>query len=384
MKKVIVLTLVLFINASAYAWISSYSDASVSMDLYTSFGPFTIYGATLPITDMDSMVAMVSTSTLTHTSGIEMDLGYYAFTDFGANATPVLLAKCQSGYFVNVPNEAPVTFSVYYINSSGVEPLPGYPCVSFWKDGTSSTVSVVLDKFSTDATGALYKKSVAIDPGVYCYTYTVKNSQYAGGYTLAQSSFVVTGRPAGVADTSLPDAKVVTSGKIQLSWTVSDTQPVSFKVYAGKDQNNLTLVYTGSLPTCLLTSLDAGSNYYWQVETINQYGVSSRSPIHNFTTLGKMTKSFNYPNPFSPPGQHTNFVVDMAEAGSAEVTVYSEFGDKTWNQSFNNLPMGQNELSYNGTDGNGKVLYNGTYVAIIKKHYSGREEQDHVRIMVVK
>jgi len=107
---------------------------------------------------------------------------------------------------------------------------------------TTAVSTVVLSKYSVDSTGALYKVSAQISPGVYWYTYTVKNTQYANGYLLAQSSFVVTARPSGVTNINIPDAKVVTNGKVQLTWTCAEPN-VSYKVYAGKDVNNLTLVY---------------------------------------------------------------------------------------------------------------------------------------------
>jgi hypothetical protein len=384
MKKVFILLSLLLISSSAQAWISSYSDDGTTLELYTSFGPFTIYGSTLPVTDMDSLIAMTSTSTLSHGSGIDMEFGYYAFTDFSASPSPVLLSHAQSGYFVNVPNETPVIFSVYYVNSDGVGPLTGYPCVTYWLDGASSLTTAVLDYSSTDANGDCYTKQIPFIPGTYWHYYTVKNAKYASGYTLAQSSFVVTARPTGLTNTGVADAKVVTNGRVVLNWLADNEPNMSYKVYAGKDASSLELVYSGPLTTCELTSLEKGSKYYWQVEAINQYGISSKSTLFTFNTLGSIKKSFNYPNPFSPTGQTTNFVVDMLEEGSAEVTVYSEFGDSTWSGTFTSLPKGQNELKYNGTDDNGNVLYNGTYVAIIKKHYQGRDEQEYVRIMVVK
>jgi flagellar hook assembly protein FlgD len=146
------------------------------------------------------------------------------------------------------------------------------------------------------------------------------------------------------------------------------------------------LVYTGSEPSYTLTSLEANKTYYWQAEAVNQYAVSTKSVMYSFNTIQNTPRAFNYPNPFNPAtGQITHIVFNMRQSGNAEVTVYSELGDRIWRQSFSGLNEGTNEVSYNGYDGNGRQLYNGTYVCIIMKNYdSGGGDKDSCRLMIIK
>jgi flagellar hook assembly protein FlgD len=74
----------------------------------------------------------------------------------------------------------------------------------------------------------------------------------------------------------------------------------------------------------------------------------------------------------------------MVENGAAEVFIYTEFGDLCWHKQFENLPKGANEITYDGKDDSGSILFNGTYICLIKKKYSTKEVKDTCRLLVVK
>ena len=74
----------------------------------------------------------------------------------------------------------------------------------------------------------------------------------------------------------------------------------------------------------------------------------------------------------------------MPQSGSASINICSEFGDMVWQRRFDNLPSGINEIEYNGTDDSGSVLYNGSYVCVIKKLYGSKEDKDTCRLLIMK
>ena len=87
----------------------------------------------------------------------------------------------------------------------------------------------------------------------------------------------------------------------------------------------------------------------------------------NFLTLGlPIGKMFNYPNPFNPTQQQTNIVFSVNTPQTVKVKIYSEYGDllRTLETS---ASAGTNELKFDGRDKNGKLLYNGSYIAVIAR-----------------
>ena len=105
--------------------------------------------------------------------------------------------------------------------------------------------------------------------------------------------------------------------------------------------------------------------------------------IFNFVTLGAVSRVYNAPNPFNPQkGQKTRIFFEMYEDGKAEINIYSEYGDKIRTISVNNLPKGTNEIEYDGKDDYGNILYNGTYLCVLKKNGSSNSEK--CRLLIIK
>jgi hypothetical protein len=324
------------------------------------------------------------------------------------NRNPVLLATGETGYTADATEpdtgaiNQNISFRIKYKDDDNDDPKNSYPLVSIMKDGT--TVQTLSLSYQSGAvmSGAIYGGSVAFNKaGEYSYSISANDVYDASQGVVYCGIFQIQSQKpnAPQIDTlEIRDGATVTTGKIHLCWNCDaiGNDDITYTLYLSAPQtahngsgyfapnSNLSAVYVGKEREYTLTSLDKDRTYYWKIRAENQYGAYAESPMYSFSTLGAIKKSFNYPNPFSPPNQHTNFVIDMEEPGSVEITIYSEYGDRMWRQSFNDLPKGQNQISYNGTDDNGKVLYNGTAVAIIKKHYGSREEQDHVRILIIK
>jgi len=303
-----------------------------------------------------------------------------------------------SSYFVSVYNEKLVHFSAQYYDSFGNDPSTGYPQVSYWlsnsqgapaslftlrKAGASSVTTLSL---SSTTTHWLYAQDVNVPCGTYQYQYIAKNDM-SPEYVLNAGSFTVCQRPQNVLNAGANSGAYVTNAKVILTWAAVNPEQggTTYKLYVGKDPNNLQLVYTGANTSYQLNTLDYSSKYYWQVEAIDIYGISAYSVIYNFITIAPVTKAYNFPNPCNPAkGQYTNIVFEMQDSGFAEITIYTEFGHPVWRQTFYNLNKGSNQVQYNGRDDNGKELYNGTYVCIIKEKFGYGEDTDKCRILIIK
>ena len=132
-------------------------------------------------------------------------------------------------------------------------------------------------------------------------------------------------------------------------------------------------------------NLSPRTRYYWRVEVENQYGAKLLNPkTFNFVTLGEIKKMYNAPNPFNPLKEKTRIFFEMHEDGNIDFDVYSEYGDKIYHTSKNNLSKGNNEIVYDGKDDYGNTLYNGTYLCIVKKKYSGTTKTERCRLLVIK
>jgi hypothetical protein len=311
---------------------------------------------------------------------------WFANVDYCLIPCPCMLAWQHAQHFIKVYPEEEIVFCVLYDDKYNNAPSEGYPRVTYWADGAQQ-VSTAMDLAGNQESRMLYVKKVTLGPGTYHYRYTVRNGQFPSDYSLDVSSFVVTRRPGKPDNAGLPDSSTVSNSKIILTWNPPENGEctLTYRLFAGTDPERLSLIYEGSQPNYQLTMLEYGTKYYWQVESVNTYGVSSRSTVFNFDTISRVTHAFNYPNPFNPiQNQHTNIVFDMADNGYADVAIYTEFGDLCWSKTFIGLLKNANEISYDGKDDRGRTLYNGTYLCLIKKKYPDREENDRCRILVLK
>jgi hypothetical protein len=137
-----------------------------------------------------------------------------------------------------------------------------------------------------------------------------------------------------------------------------------------------------------VSGLEKMRRYYWYMRIVNKYGADLITEEYSFPTGGAVEKFYNAPNPFNPArGQPTNFVFNMPQSGSAKLVIYSEYGDKVWESETYNYAgndVMSKKIVYNGRDNSGKMLYNGTYIAVLTKKYGGKTKVEKCRILVIK
>jgi hypothetical protein len=240
-------------------------------------------------------------------------------------------------------------------------------------------------------TGNTFSKILNVDYGEYEYYCTATNDNYPGIYQSEFQTFIVTERPHSFLNlnpnTQNDNANPNTG--ISFSWTATKgvpTDTLSYIFCIGTNVNDFSEINLNINNDYIINTLQPRTRYYWKVKVANQYGVELLNPeIFSFITLGGISRVYNAPNPFNPQkGENTRIFFEMPENGSAQLDIYSEYGDKIKTISLNNLLQGTNEVTYDGKDGNGKVLYNGTYLCILKKKYLGQTKAEKCRLLIIK
>ncbi len=124
--------------------------------------------------------------------------------------------------------------------------------------------------------------------------------------------------------------------------------------------------------------------YKYRITAKNEF--IEEKAVEGTFTIGELTsKCYNAPNPFNPQaGERTKIFFEMPEDGSVEIDIYSEYGDKIYHTSIDGLSKGINSIEYAGRDDSGDILYNGTYVCVVKKKYLGTTKKEKCRLLVIK
>ncbi|MHB9154538.1 MAG: fibronectin type III domain-containing protein [Endomicrobiales bacterium] len=382
MKKAIIPAALLLLTS-----FTSTSTAAVStideLDLFSSLGPLEMWQSADWVS-ADTFVSSFDTGR-NNLDEYEVTYSFLDFVDYQLMPLQSFLEWDHDRYILTVYPEENTAFSVIYFDPYRNLPSDGYPKVSYWtEDGPHSSLPMSLSEIQGGR--IRYTRSISIPPGVYFYQYTAKNDSL-DEYSLEVSSFITAERPAACTNSGITDASFVSNARIPLKWNSGDgaMDEISYKLFLGTTPDELHLVYEGTAPRFELSSLEYGRQYYWQVEATNKFGITSRSQMYRFSTITPVERAYNYPNPFNPAsGQETNILFDMPDRGSAECSIYSELGDLCWQETFYDLPAGANEIVYDGKDDNGRLLYNGTYVCVIKKRFSGKENRDRCRILIIK
>ncbi|MCB4790708.1 MAG: hypothetical protein LHV68_02360 [Elusimicrobia bacterium] len=404
MKNNILLLLLLFISGYLFAGVSE-EQKNGEIGVTGNLGPAQMEQKSDWI-GSDTLIGQTSQDSESQEFKVRYDFLNWVY--YPCQGMPKFLALKNRAYFVCVYGEENVVFKVLYCDVYNNAVSSGYPKVLYWQ-AQSSTITLKLDYVGKENNSLLYQKEVALLCGKYYYKYIVKNDILEQDYEMAQSSFVVKSKPASVKNEAYQGNIVTPNAKVVLKWSSSDPEggALKYNLYLGTDPNNLILVYqsgySGGAPVkktlkeasmssdvcCSYELKNLGFNmvYYWQVEALDEYGVTTKSSVFSFSTVSQnlVEKAFNYPNPFNPAkSQATNIVFNMAESGSADIKIYTELGDLCWSNLFDNLNAGANEILYNGKDDSGNLLYNGTYVCIIDKKYPNRKERNNCRMLVIK
>lgn len=370
--------LLLFYCSITYGGVASFDE----FDLVPSMGPSLFWQET----DWLSCDTSLSFSDQNTSSSGEFssDTALFNHIEYACIDTPLASAFSLSHapYFVSVFNEGAVNFTVRYCDNYENAPSTGYPRLTWWSDGQQPE-SACMGLSETGAGYWTYAQQVTPrQTGLHYYYYTVRNPQ-TDEYQCSVSSFVVATRPVQCTACGIANAAVVSTARLAIRWTQAPA--ATYRLYVGDSPQTLTLAYQGTDTSFEFTTLAYGRRYYWQIEACNEYGISSRSPVYSFSTIASPSRAFNYPNPFNPGiDQQTSIVFDMPDAGSAEIRIYTEWGDLCWQRTYDNLLTGANEISYDGKDDNGNTLFNGTYLCRIVKRGGGRQSKDSCRLLVIK
>ena len=231
-----------------------------------------------------------------------------------------------------------------------------------------------------------------LEYGNYEYYVVADNENYPDEYISPTKLIIVSERPHSFKNLnlSLQDGKGNSNTNLNFRWTVAkgvESDILKYTLFLGTDENSMQQYDLATEDFYTAGNLSPRTRYYWRVEVENQYGIKMLNPItFDFVTLGEIKKVYNAPNPFNPQkGQTTRIFFEMSKEGKAELDIYSEYGDKIYHTVKANLSQGNNEIVYDGKDDYGNILYNGTYLCVIKKKYSdGGSKTERCRLLIIK
>lgn len=315
---------------------------------------------------------------------------FFSIFDYIPNTNNTLIDSASLKDVISIKSEGAVDISVKYNDQYNVPITSGYPKLYYKKQDTSDDVTEVT---LSSVGGNTFSTSLTMDYGAYEYYVKATNAHYPGEYsTIANKKiFVVTERPHNFQNLNpnLQDNNATSNAIVNFNWSVEkgvSTDILKHTLYLGTSESSMQSYDADTVSSYTVKNLLSRARYYWKVEVENQYGAKLISPtIYQFVTLGEIKKAYNAPNPFNPQkGQKTRIFFEMAEDGKADIDVYSEYGDKIFHTTCDNLSAGNNEYSYNGRDDYGKILYNGTYLCVIKKKYSGHTSTERCRLLIIK
>ncbi|RME01092.1 MAG: T9SS C-terminal target domain-containing protein, partial [Calditrichaeota bacterium] len=180
--------------------------------------------------------------------------------------------------------------------------------------------------------------------------------------------------------TEIPAANpmlVTLAQKDSILASVPDTIDVMVDLRNQVQVNSLQLGFTSSEA---INAIDADSHERVQVvdksgATGEQFVLQSETSV---ITESDYNNFYNYPNPFQPgqwPDAGTRFWYYLPSNSKVEFKILTLLGDLVYQKTFEaNTPQGQaggripgfNDIFWDGRNGDGKVVLNGVYIAILK------------------
>ncbi len=340
--------------------------------------------------NVDSYIDFVGITELKYNEEeITLTQSYFDIFDYIPNTDNTLIATDSLKDIVSIKSESNVNIQVKYNDKYGNEILNGYPKVYFKKQNSDDSWS----QLNCESVGNnIFNTNLSLDYGSYDYYVVADNIYYPDEYISPAKTFVVTERPHSFVNLNpnLQDGRGNSNTVLNFSWNVSkgvESDVLKYTLFLGSSENSMQEYDLATQNYYTAENLSPRTRYYWRVEVENQYGVKLLNPItYDFVTLGEIKKVYNAPNPFNPQkGQNTRIFFEMSEDGNVELDIYSEYGDKIYHASQDNLSKGNNEIVYNGKDDKGNILYNGTYLCVIKKNYSnGGSKTERCRLLIIK
>ena len=173
---------------------------------------------------------------------------------------------------------------------------------------------------------------------------------------------------------------------LRLSWSDGTNQvPVQYRVYVGPASSDLTLKGVTADQFFVVQDLEYLKDYNWQIEAFDTYGRSTKSAVFTFSIAPSVSHLYCAPNPFRAGSEVTTFIFTMVGPGSAQLSIYLLPAIKLVYSTFlDGLQDGVNTFDYRGLDDGGRVLYNGVYMAFLKKKGGQGNETERFKFLVVK
>ena len=386
--RLIILALIIFVS-NIYAGSMSVDEKEVEIE--QKVAEFAQQNAWLNI---DSYIDYVGLSELKYEEGNpqeekQVEQSYFTLFDYIPNTYNILIASNEIKDIISIKSESDVNLQVKYDDKYGNEISEGYPKLYYREQ--SSSDSWIEKNFSSSGNN-LFGLELPLDYGTYEYYVVADNENYPNEYISPAKLFVVSERPHSFINLNpnLQDGKGNPNTTLNFSWSVSkgvESDILKYTLFLGTDENSMQQYDLATDNFYIAENLSPRTRYYWKVEVENQYGIKLLNPLtYDFVTLGEIKKVYNAPNPFNPQkGQITRIFFEMQQDGMTEIDIYSEYGDKIYHAVKENLSQGNNEFVYNGKDDNGNVLYNGTYLCVVKKKYSnGGSKTERCRLLIIK
>ena len=391
MKKAGVLAIIsaFFITIFAskvYAEYTYYESESISVFQKFNQGVFSISYRWL---NLDSLFSYVGSQYLSYGDEYSLENNYFAEFDYIPDTHINILKPVHNLNTFSILSSSAV-FQVQYDDIYQNPPSLGYPYLVITFPDASTQTFVLEDSGSND----IYQKMLNLPTGKYQYSYFASNDEYDRDVYSLSGEWVVTTQPYDFRVISPVNFGEVLPYNILFAWDIKTNETddnLLYQLFLGKTSNKLemTEVLPGPAANSLkftITELDHKTSYFWYMIIKNKHGATFETEVYNFKTGGNVAKFYNAPNPFNPAGsQRTKFVFFMEETGTAQVALYSEYGDKIWqSETLNVSGLISAEIEYNGKDLQGKLLYNGSYLAVLTKKHNGRVKTEKCRILIIK
>lgn len=168
------------------------------------------------------------------------------------------------------------------------------------------------------------------------------------------------------------------------------TQPAEFKLFLDASAQSNQMIYIFKLSKNLkyeandvweksdtiVTGTEDGKTYVktWITDLTDRYAV-----VVLDLPQDRLDYAHNFPNPFDPRTVETTFRFSLNQTGSVTIDIYDFFGGKVNSLQANGI-AGINEVGWNGRNGQGDVVADGGYMAMIKS--AGKTEK--IKIAVLK
>jgi len=385
MKKIFLVVISLLIVSNIYA--SSMSVGEKELEIEQKNAEFSQQADWI---NVDSYIDYVGSDQIELTYNTDEETltkSFFTIFDYVPNTENVLITSESLKDIISIKSEGNIIVSVKYIDKYNNPISQNYPKIFYRKQNSND---MWLEKSCSLVSNNVYRANLSIDYGTYEYFVCATNSKYVGEYKSSIKNIVVTERPHSFVNLNpnLQDGKANTNTMLVFSWNATkgvNSDILKYTFYLGNSKESMKQYDLDTQTTYTIEKLSVRSRYYWKVEVENQYGAQLLNPItYEFVTLGEIQKVYNAPNPFNPLKEKTRIFFEMQEEGNVDLDIYSEYGDKIYHTSKDNLAKGNNEIVYDGKDDYGNTLYNGTYLCVVKKKYSGTTKTERCRLLIIK